>query len=192
MIYTLTRRFPILAVVLLSVGASLVSLPAFSAPTSDRPTHSTEISQRIAQARGSTYREPNGLFEISFPSGYTFSETGSGISFASRDQSFAGSVKIGSAHGRTFTLEQLEGSLKAEYGQRLHDITWQGSSVQPDGSLRVDWVGTDSDGNDLDAVSFIEQHGNTIFILDLFGVNEPYANYNSDAEAIVGTYRVRQ
>lgn len=133
MIYTLTRRFPILSIVLLAIGASLISLPASSAPTSDRPTHSIEVSQHIAQASSATFCEPSGLSEISFPSGYTFSETGSGISFASKDQSFAGSVDIGSAHGRTFTLEQLESSLKSEYEQRLHNITWQGSSVQSDG-----------------------------------------------------------
>jgi hypothetical protein len=53
-------------------------------------------------------------------------------------------------------------------------------------------VGRDTDGNDLDAISFVEQRGDTIFILNLYGINKAYADYNSDAETIVGSYRVRQ
>jgi len=44
----------------------------------------------------------------------------------------------------------------------------------------------------LDAVSFVEQRGDTIYILNLFGVNKSYQDYNSDAEKIVGSYRVKQ
>lgn len=161
------------------VAAQPSSSPASASANS--PT-STDLS----------YREANGLFEISFPEGYTYEETGSGISFVSGDQSFGGSVDFGPAQGQQFTTAQLEDSLKEEYTQRLDQVAWQGNQLQPDGSIRVDWVGRSKDGNDLDAVSFVEQHGDTIFILNLFGINKPYTNYTADAEAIVGTYRVRQ
>ncbi|HEY9629697.1 MAG TPA: hypothetical protein V6C84_20525 [Coleofasciculaceae cyanobacterium] len=150
------------------------------------------VEQVLAQAQGQTYREPSGLFEISFPAGYTYEQTGSGIAFTSTDERFGGSVDYGSAQGNVIGLEQLEASLKSEYEKRLSDLVWQGSSPQPDGSLRIDWTGRDAQGNALDAVSFVEQRGDTIFILNLFGVNAPYQDYNNDAEVIVGSYRVRQ
>ncbi|MBE9178780.1 hypothetical protein IQ268_09435 [Oculatella sp. LEGE 06141] len=136
-----------------------------------------------------TYQEKNGLFEISFPQGYNYQETGSGIAFVSGDQGFGGSIDYGPAQGTQLTSDQLEEALKAEYQRRLQQIDWQASSVQPDGSVRVDWTGKDGDGNDLDAISFVEQRGDTIFILNLFGINKSYQTYNSDAEAIVNSYR---
>jgi hypothetical protein len=184
----LKNKLPFLSTLLLSFS-SLVSYPAFSVPLSNDHIDSPQV---IAQADSLTYREPSGLFEISFPSGYTFEETGSGVAFTSEDGGFAGSIDFGSANGQTFTVEQLEASLKSEYEQRLDQVTWQASSMQPDGSLRIDWVGRDSDGNVLDAISFVEQRGDTIFIMDLFGVNTEYQNYNEDAQAIVSTYRIRQ
>lgn len=156
------------------------------APSPANPAPVTPSSSNVF------YQEPSGLFEISLPPGYTYEETGSGIAFASGDQGFAGSVDFGSAQGQQLTNEQLETGLKAEYETRLTSVTWQGSEVQPDGSIRVDWVGTDPEGNQLDAISFIEQRGDMIYILNLFGVNTPYQNYNNDAQAIVNTYRVRQ
>jgi len=149
------------------------------------------VEQVLAQTQGQTYREPSGLFEISFPSGYTYEQTGSGIAFASTDQKFGGSVDYASTQGKVIEISQLETSLKAEYEQRFSNIVWQGSSPQPDGSLRIDWIGRDSHGNDLDAVSFVEQRGDTIFILNLFGVNAAYQDYNTDAEVIVGSYQAR-
>ncbi len=144
----------------------------------------------LAQAQGQTYREPSGLFTISFPTGYSYAQTGSGISFSSADQRFGGSVDYGSAQGNVLSMAQLEASFKSEYEKRLSDLVWQGSSSQPDGSLRIDWTGRDPEGNTLDAVSFVEQRGDTIFILNLFGVNANYQDYNADAEIIVGGYQV--
>lgn len=141
---------------------------------------------------GQTYRQAQGLFEISFPTGYTFRETNSTLTFASGDGGFGGVVEYGSAEGKRLTTQQLEDALKQGYEDRLEEVSWQASQLQPDGSVRVDWIGRDKEGRDLDAISFIEQRGDTIFILNLFGVDKPYNDYNDDAEAIVGTYRVKQ
>lgn len=164
-----------------------------AAPTTEAsPDATAQAPEPEASAGGQTYREKDGLFEISLPAGYNFQETGSGVAFVSSDQSFGGSVDFGSAQGNQLDNSQLENALKAEYEKRLNQVTWQASEVQPDGSVRVDWVGQDTDGNTLDAVSFVEQRGDTIFILNLFGINKAYQDYNSDAEAIVSSYKVRQ
>jgi hypothetical protein len=138
-----------------------------------------------------TYRDKNGLFQISFPKGYTHKTTGSGVAFVSADQNFAGAVDFGSAEGKQLNTQQLEASLKTEFTNRLKEVNWQSSEVQPDGSLRIDWTGKDKSDNALDAVSIVEQRGNYIFVLNLFGINKPYQNYNTDAEAIVNSYQVQ-
>jgi hypothetical protein len=168
------------------------SLDVSAQPASPETSPSTAASPSESEASSQTYREKSGLFEISFPEGYTYEETGSGIAFVSQDQGFGGSVDFGSAEGNKLTNEQLEKALKDEYENRLNEISWQDTKPQPDGSVRVDWTGKDPQGNALDAVSFVEQRGDTIFILNLFGVNKPYQDYNSDAEKIVGAYRVKQ
>lgn len=183
---------------LLGGGSGTASPDAAASPTAPAPAPTEAAPSPAAPAptnspaNNLSYQEPSGLFEISFPQGYTYQETGSGIAFVSGDQGFAGSVDFGSAQGQQLTNDQLETALKAEYENRLANVTWQGSEIQPDGSVRVDWVGTDPDGNQLDAISFVEQRGDTIFILNLFGVNKPYQDYNNDAQAIANTYRVQQ
>jgi ABC-type phosphate transport system substrate-binding protein len=167
--------------------------PAPSAPSAAASPEDSSPSDAPATASsGQTYREKDGLFEIAFPEGYTYEETGSGIAFVSKDQGFGGSVDFGSSQGTELSDEQLEQALKKEYENRLKDIEWQETKPQPDGSIRVDWVGKDPSGNQLDAVSFVEQRGDNIFILNLFGVNKDYQDYNSDAEQIVSTYKVKQ
>lgn len=176
-------------------GNQTATQPSSPAPSvvSPSPTQPSPAAQAPSPATGSqTYRQADGLFEISFPEGYTYQETGSGITFVSGDQQFGGSVDFGSADGQQLNQQQLEESLKSEYEKRLQEVTWQGSEVQPDDSIRVDWVGKDPNGNQLDAVSFVEQRGDTIFILNLFGINKPYQDYNDDAQSIVSTYRVKQ
>jgi hypothetical protein len=145
-----------------------------------------------APAGGKTYQEKSGLFEIGFPEGYTYEETGSGIAFVSGDQGFGGSVDFGSAQGNKLSNEQLEKALKDEYEKRLKELKWQETKPQPDGSIRVDWTGKDPQGNALDSVSFVEQRGNNIYILNLFGVNKSYQTYNADAEKIVGSYHIKK
>lgn len=138
-----------------------------------------------------TYREKSGAFEISFPKGYRHTVTKSGVAFVSADQGFAGSVDFGSADGKQLTTQQLETALKTEFPSRLKEVNWQTSQVQPDGSLRLDWTGKDKASNTLDAVSLVEQRGNSIFVLNLFGVNKPYQKYNNDAETIVNSYQIQ-
>jgi hypothetical protein len=194
----------------LSTNSTENQAPSATSPLVTSPEASPEAAPEVAAAEGSSesaspapadapassnatsYQEPNDLFQISFPEGYTHQETGSGIAFVSADKGFGGSVDFGSAQGQQLNTAALEEALKEEYENRLEDVAWQGSEIQPDGSVRVDWVGRDTDGNDLDAISFVEQRGDTIFILNLYGINKAYADYNSDAETIVGSYRVRQ
>lgn len=176
-----------------SVAPSETPAPSeTSSASSSTPTDKASPTEAPAVGTPETYREQSGLFEIAFPEGYTHQDTGSGVAFVSGDESFGGSVDFGSAQGNTLDNAQLEAALKTEYEKRLEDVTWQGTEEQPDGSIRVDWVGTDKEGNDLDAVSFVEQRGDNIFILNLFGINKAYQDYLPDAEAIVSSYRVRQ
>ncbi|NJL22673.1 MAG: hypothetical protein HC895_20590 [Leptolyngbyaceae cyanobacterium SM1_3_5] len=156
------------------------------------PEPSPQASAPANAGDGQTYRQAEGLFEISFPAGYTYRETDSTLTFASGDGGFGGVVEYGSAEGKRLTTQQLEDALKQGYEDRLEEVSWQDTQLQPDGSVRVDWIGRDKEGRDLDAISFIEQRGDTIFILNLFGVDKPYNDYNDAAEAIVGSYRVKQ
>ncbi len=160
------------------------------------PTIATETTASqpppAATATPHTYRNTQNLFEISLPEGYSHRETSSGIIFASPDDGFGGAVDFSTAQGQQFSAEQLEAALKQEYTKRLKQIAFQKSQIQEDGSMRVDWLGRNSDGQNLDAVSFVEQRGDHVFILTLFGVNKPYGNYNDDAGKIVDSYRIRK
>lgn len=174
--------------------------PTGEAPSADAPatgdapaeTPTAQAPATEAPAGSQVYQEPSGLFEVAFPSGYEFQETGSGVVFVSADDQFGGSVDFGPAQGQQLTNDQLETGLKQEYETRLTEVEWQGTEVQPDGSLRLDWIGTDPQGNVLDSVSFVEQRGDNIFILNLHGINAQYANYNTDAQSIVNTYRINE
>lgn len=144
----------------------------------------------LAQS-ATTYRDPNGLFEISLPAGYVYRETGSGIEFFSADRRFGGGVDFSSAQGAQFTNEQLEDILKLGFGSRLTQVTWQDGRMQADGRLQVRWVGRYLEDFNLDAVGFIEQQGDTVISLVLFGVNSPYDEHTRDAEFIISSYRPR-
>jgi hypothetical protein len=190
----------VLLVSVLSLSACNNNQTASQSPSNAVATPSATTESPVAQASPAdadaiaideTYREESGIFEIGLPEGYTHEETGSGIAFVSQDESFGGSVDFGSAEGQTLNNDQLETALKQEYEDRLAEVTWQGSEIQQDGSIRVDWVGKDEQGNTLDAVSFIEQRGDNVLILNLFGINKPYQDYNAEAEAIVGSYNVQ-
>jgi hypothetical protein len=139
-----------------------------------------------------TYTQPDGAFEISFPEGFEHQPTESGLVFYTQDEAFRGEVVFGSAQGEQYTNEQLEAFLKQAYRTNLNltEVDWQQTAVQPDGSIRIDWVGKDPGENVLDAESFIEQRGDTIYILTLSGINTPYTDYLEDAQAIVNSYRV--
>lgn len=166
--------------------------PTPESPSPVLPSPSPTVTPSASPSpQQQVYREKSGLFQIAFPKGYTHKTTGSGVAFVSADQGFAGAIDFGSAEGKQLTTQQLEASLKAEFTNRLQEVKWQTAQVQPDGSLRLDWTGKDKTGNNLDAVSIVEQRGNTIFVLNLFGVNKPYQNYNTDAEAIVNSYQIQ-
>ncbi|PSB08033.1 hypothetical protein C7B61_11260 [filamentous cyanobacterium CCP1] len=144
-------------------------------------------------ALNAKYTQPDGAFEISFPEGYQYQQTDTGLIFYSEDEAFRGEVVFGSAQGEEYTNEQLEAFLKQAYRTNLNltEVDWQQTAVQPDGSVRIDWVGKDPGDNVLDAESFIEQRGDTIYILTLSGINTPYVDYLEDAQAIVNSYRVQ-
>lgn len=176
-----------------STPAGQPSLDSSASPTPSLAASATPSPSITASTTdGQVYKQKGDLFEITFPKGYTYQETGSGLAFVSEDQGFGGSVDFGAAQGNKLTTEQLEKALKDEYEKRLKELKWQETKQQPDGSIRVDWTGKDPQGNALDAVSFVEQRGDTIYILNLFGVNKSYQDYNSDAEKIVSSYRVKQ
>lgn len=141
-----------------------------------------------------TYQEANGAFAIGFPDGYVYQKTATGVVFHSKDEAFRGEVVFGSAQGGKYTNEQLETFLKEAYkaNLKLTEVEWQQTEKQSDGSLRIDWVGKDPQGNTLDAESFIEQRDDTIYILTLSGVNKSYKDYFADAEAIVSSYQVKE
>lgn len=186
----------LLAVAILNLAGCTQKIEPISEATPS-PTISLPLPSPTVTASASptpqqqTYREKSGLFQISFPRGYTHKTTGSGVAFVSADQGFAGAIDFGSAEGKQLNTQQLEAALKTEFTNRLKEVSWQTSQVQPDGSLRIDWTGKDKTGNALDAVSLVEQRGNTIFVLNLFGVNKPYQNYNTDAETIVNSYQIQ-
>jgi hypothetical protein len=161
------------------------------APT---PTVETSASPQQTPELTQTYEEPQGSFAISFPEGYQYEQSEKGVIFRSADEAFRGEVVFGSAQGGKYTSDQLEAFLKEAYrtNLKLTEVEWQKTEAQPDGSLRIDWVGKDPQGNVLDAESFIEQRGDTIYILTLSGINKPYLDYLTDAQAIVSSYRVRE
>lgn len=167
-----------------------VSPSAPSTPAASTPVPSLFPSPSVT-AETQLYRDKSGRFEIAFPKGFVYQDTGSGVAFASADQGFAGAVDFGSAQGQKLTPNQLEAALKAEYQNRLKSVSWKRSALQSDGSIRIDWTGKDEQGNSLDALSFVEQRGDTIFILNLYGVNQPYQKYQQQAEAIAKSYRVK-
>lgn len=160
-------------------------------PTDSDPLDTSAAPASTAEALPSTYRQHDGLFELTLPPGYRYREIEDGVSFISGDRRFGGSANVVSAEGRSLTHELLEMGLKEEYKNRLQSLEWQASTPQPDGSLRVDWIGVDTNGDVLDSVSFVEQHGDYIYILNLHAINEAYANHEEAATAIVESYRLR-
>ena len=163
--------------------------PTFT-PTST-PTISNNPPSVPPSIPENIYRHPNGLFEISLPNGYEYTEKENGIVFNSPDEGFIGNIILFEVDHR-LTRRKQEELLKQTYEQILDGVSWQESNLLPDGSLRVDWLGRDNDGNDLDGVSYTEQHNNTIFILNFYGFNKPLNDYTVEARSILKNYRVRR
>lgn len=158
-----------------------------SAPPEDALANRSAIANPLLQA----YQDAASRFEIAVPSSYTTTPTPTGMMFTSADGKFGGLVDVGSAQGRWFTHAELESALKTEYEQRLSTVTWQGTYEHNQGGIRIDWIGEDPLGNQLDAISFIQQQGDTIFVLSMWGVNTPYSTYNDEADTIFATYRIQ-
>jgi hypothetical protein len=173
-----------------STQTEVTPSPLPTPSTSSTPIASTSPSPSPAPL-AQTYRERTGAFEIAFPDGYQYQATNNGIAFIKDDKGFGGSVQFGPTDGKKLNAAQLETALKAGYEQRLDRVKWQNSQLQRDGSIRIAWLGTDKNRNTLDAVSFVEQRGNTVLVLNLFAINKPYQNYSADAKAIVGSYHPR-
>lgn len=178
-------------------GLSLLSAIGFGCqngnPNSPTPlANSSEAKPATPiKANGKTYKEPGGAFQISFPKGYEYRTTTSGIKFTSTDKEFKGFVDFAKTDG-ALNAEKLEGALREYLDSVLKDVKWQNANLETQGRIRVDWTGTSSEGENLDAISYIEQRNNTIYILSLYGVNKPFDNYRGEAAAIVRSYRTQE
>jgi hypothetical protein len=175
-------------------GLSLFSLVEIGCQSSNPtattpPTNSAKAQPTIPpKANGKTYKEPNGAFQISFPKGYEYRETGSGIKFTSPDKEFKGFVDFAKTDG-ALNSEKLEGALREYLNSVLQEVKWQNANLETSGRIRVDWTGKSSEGEKIDAISYIEQRNNTIYILSFYGVNQAFDLYRNDAVAIVRSYR---
>ncbi|HIK33478.1 MAG TPA: hypothetical protein IGS31_19325 [Oscillatoriales cyanobacterium M4454_W2019_049] len=191
------NRFSVNRSVGLICGLSLLSVVGFGCqsdrPSTSQPSAVPAIASRPTpppQADGKTYKEPNGAFQISFPKGYEYRSTGSGIKFNSADKKFKGFVDFAKTEN-SLDAEKLEGALREYLDGVLKDVKWQNSSLENSDRIRVDWTGKSAEGEKLDAISYIEQKNNTIYILSLYGVNEAFDTYRIEAEAIVRSYKVQ-
>lgn len=152
-------------------------------------TEETNDTEESIPGEGKTYRHPEGIFEISFPKHYAHQPQANGVSFLSANGEFGGEVTYFERQ-ETLTIDDLEELYRQRTQTAFRDIAWQRSELQPDGSVRLDWRGKNASGQDLDAIGYIEQHGDRIYVLNLYGINESYDLYLEDSRLIVGSYQV--
>ncbi|MEB3232776.1 MAG: hypothetical protein VKJ64_17330 [Leptolyngbyaceae bacterium] len=139
------------------------------------------------------YQEPNGMFALALPQGYRFEPVEQGLTFLSEDGGFAGEIIYQVSDGPSNDMLNLEKALKSHIEPQFSTIEWQKvGQRQPDSSVRLAWTGEDEDGRAIDALSFIEVHGQTTFILSLYAIDQAYNTYSEDARIIAGTYVVRK
>ena len=139
------------------------------------------------------YQDDSGMFALALPKGYTHEKTEQGITFVSEDGGFAGEIVYESDENATPNLYALEQQLKQIIEARFGPIDWERNGQrQPDGSVRLAWETKDKEGKSIDALSFIEVHGQNRFALLLYAVDKVYNDYSDDARIIAGTYVVRQ
>ncbi|MGC9503010.1 hypothetical protein [Baaleninema sp.] len=177
-----------------SANGESEALPELSATASATPTPSPSpaASSQEAQATesdGNLYRDPNGAFSISFPDDYAKQPRVNGLEFLSSDGNFGGEV-LYLEESQQLTDEELEELFIDRYKATYNNFGWLNTELQPDKSVRVDWRGQNAQGQDVDAVSYIEQHRSRIYILNLYGIDESYDRYLDDANVIVGSYNV--
>ena len=150
-----------------------------------------EADSEALPMEGSTYRHPEGVFEISFPPNYAWRPQANGVRFLAANGEFGGEVIYFEVE-ESLTTEEL-GELYRQRAQEVfRQIAWQRSELQPDGSVRLDWRGKNAGGQDLDAIGYIEQHGNRVYILNVYAINESYDIYLDDSRLIVGSYQVER
>ena len=139
------------------------------------------------------YRDDSELFALAFPAGYTYEPIDNGITFLSEDEGFGGLIQYQTTDVTNIAQESLDEVLRATIEAQFSDVSWQSElQEQADGSFRLDWNAVNAAGKLLDALSFIEQHGETLFILTAYGIDRMYSDYNDDARIIVGTYVVQE
>ncbi|MEB3211695.1 MAG: hypothetical protein VKL39_10080 [Leptolyngbyaceae bacterium] len=139
------------------------------------------------------YRDESDLFALAFPAGYTYESIDNGITFLSEDEGFGGIIQYQDTEVENIAPESLNEVLRATIEAQFSDVSWQSDlQEQADGSFRLDWNAVNPAGQPLDALSFIEQHGETLFILTAYGIDRDYSDYNDDARIIVGTYVVQE
>ena len=204
---TLNTRLMILALALVLLGGtacqprsdriSRSSTPAPNiAPSPTSPLFSGDRQMtpdpEIAVAKRGTYKSPNGMFEITLPQDYSYQTRDEGIVFISNTGKLGGYVDVRSVKGDRLTTAQLEAFVKQDYAQTLDQVAWQGVELQADGSIRIDWIGRDKDGNDLDASTFIEQQGDHVLTLAIYAINASYDDYRGDIKTVLQNYVVRK
>jgi hypothetical protein len=133
------------------------------------------------------YRPRKREFEIMLPEKYDIQPQRDGVAFISDDGSFGGEV-VFFEEDKPLDADDLENALKKIYNDLLEGASWQLSEIQPDGSVRLDWRGTTPEGQELDAVSYIEQRNDTVFILNVYGIDRPYDAFLDDSQTIIGSY----
>lgn len=134
-----------------------------------------------------TYRPRNTEFEVTLPEKYDIQPQRDGVAFISSDGGFGGEV-VFFKEEKPLDADDLENALKKIYDELLDGASWQLSEIQPDGSVRLDWRGTTPEGKELDAVSYIEQRNDTVFILNVYGIDRPYDAFLDDSQTIIGSY----
>ncbi len=134
-----------------------------------------------------TYRPRNLEFEVTLPDEYEIQPQRDGVAFISNDGGFGGEV-VFFEEGDPLDADDLEDRLKDIYDELLNGVSWQLSEIQPDGSVRLDWRGTTPEGSELDAVSYIEQRDDVVFILNVYGIDRPYDSFLDDSQTIIGSY----
>ena len=139
------------------------------------------------------YQDDNGMFALALPAGYSYEPLDQGLTFISADNGFAGEIVYQAAQNSSSSILAMERELKAIIKPKFSQINWQKAGQrQPDGSVRLAWTGVDNAGQSVDALSFIETHGEHSFALSVYALDQQYNEYSNDARIIVGTYVVRQ
>lgn len=171
-----------------------VEAPPPAEPFPDAPTENAEATRTPLPEDIQIYQDESGLFALALPKGYRFETVENGMTFSSNDEGFGGAIAYQMIESQApLSREALESRLREKIESQFSDVTWQSDSQpQPDGSLRLDWQGQTENGQTLDALSFVEQHGPVIYIFNAYGIDQPYNNYNQDARIIAGTYVVQE